>query len=67
MAVPGQIAVVGFDNRSAAMYASPPLTTVALPGHEVGVAAAQMLLEMVQGQPQENRVLPSSLVIRDSA
>lgn len=65
--IPQEIAVVGFDNRSAAAYASPPLTTVALPGHEVGVTAAKMLLELAQGRPQESRILPSSLIVRDSA
>lgn len=65
--IPQDIAIVGFDNRSAAAFASPPLTTVALPGHEVGVAAAQMLAELVAGRPQSDRILPASLIVRESA
>ena len=30
----------------------PPLTTVAIPQHEIGVAAARMLLARLRGEPE---------------
>ncbi|HYI23854.1 MAG TPA: LacI family DNA-binding transcriptional regulator, partial [Thermomicrobiales bacterium] len=42
--VPGQIAVVGFDNRHFAAHQHPPLTTVALPLREMGRLAGELLM-----------------------
>lgn len=43
--IPGDLAVVGFDNISWAAFADPPLTTVSVPTIEVGRLAARLLLE----------------------
>lgn len=41
--VPGDVAVVGYDNIAMAEYVSPKLTTVEQPGYEMGKAAFQLL------------------------
>lgn len=41
--VPDDIALVGFDDRWAARYAWPPLTTVAQPSEEIGRLAAELV------------------------
>lgn len=49
LAVPDDIAIVGFDNVPLAAYATPPLTTVEQPTAEQGRKAAGMLLERIAG------------------
>jgi LacI family transcriptional regulator len=51
--VPGQIAVVGFDDISAAKLVTPPLTTVAQFQGQMGAKAAQILLERLRGATSE--------------
>jgi len=68
-AVPADLAVVGFDDFEFAQYVDPPLTTVALPGYEMGHRAAELLL----GYFEDGRfaapdvVFPAMLVRRGSA
>jgi LacI family transcriptional regulator len=66
--VPDDIAVVGYDDTNFATMTQPPLTSVHLPIAEMGVRAAQMLIQLLEGHaPDEaNPVLPVSLTIRDS-
>ena len=45
--VPEDIAVMGYDDREIARHIHPPLTTVLLPHFEMGVAAAELLFEMI--------------------
>jgi len=66
--VPGEIAVVGWDDVMTARYVRPGLTTVRQPVHELGVLAAERLHQRVSGgQPLlEPQILPTELVIRGS-
>lgn len=65
--VPEDISVVGFDDSIEARLAPVPLTTVAQPGYEMGVAAARTLIAMVEGSnhPQLT-VFPPKLIERAS-
>jgi DNA-binding LacI/PurR family transcriptional regulator len=45
--VPGDVAVVGFDDSSAAVSASPPLTTIRHPLEDMAAEAAKLLLARV--------------------
>ena len=67
--VPGDVAVVGFDDSSAALASRPKLTTIRQPIEEMGAAMAKMLLEHVRnpGSTLENVMFEPELVIRDSA
>ena len=69
LSVPGDIALVGFDNRYFAAHQRPPLTTVALPLREMGKLAGDLLIEAVRGQAAEPAVykVPCYLVQRDSS
>ena len=66
--VPGDIAVVGWDDVMTSRYVRPGLTTVRQPVHELGVIAAERLHQRVSGgQPRlEPQVLPTEVVIRGS-
>jgi LacI family transcriptional regulator len=46
--VPEDFSVVGFGDFSAAMQITPHLTTVRLPGRDMGIAAVRMLLERMR-------------------
>lgn len=69
--IPRDIAVVGFDDRPVAALAWPPLSTVAQPSIAAGNAAAEILLDRINGKPQPAegwlRVLPTELVLRQSS
>ncbi|WP_329123334.1 LacI family DNA-binding transcriptional regulator [Streptomyces sp. NBC_01465] len=67
--VPGDVAVVGFDDIPMARHTEPPLTTVRQPTREMGETAARMLLGHLGGTPapDEPVVLPTELVVRSSA
>ena len=67
--VPGDVALVGFDDRYFAAHQRPPLTTVALPFREMGRLAGELLLAAIHGrgpEPTINRV-PCHLVERRSS
>lgn len=65
--VPGDVAVVGFDDIEAAMYAEPSLTTIRQPvGDEARVMVASVLQQIRGGGTPDPTTLPASLVIRDS-
>jgi LacI family transcriptional regulator len=68
ISVPEELAVSGFDDRSFTAYTSPPLTTVRMPLHDMGVTAATMLIALIEGRPLERHhvVLPATIVQRDS-
>ncbi|MDO7880764.1 LacI family DNA-binding transcriptional regulator [Salinibacterium soli] len=66
--VPEDVAVVGFDDSSAATSGEIALTTVHQPSREMGTEMARMLLALLRGErPDPERVMPTRLVIRDSA
>lgn len=69
--VPGEIAITGFTDSPAAGIVTPELTTVEQPTHRLGMVAARMLFDMIDGitaadaTPQEIVLLPK-LKIRAS-
>lgn len=65
--VPDDVSVVGFDNVPESVLASPPLTTVSQPIHEMGAAALRMVVDLLEGRPRDAHLrLPTDLVIRAS-
>ncbi len=64
--VPGDVAIVGFDDISAASLTSPPLTTIRQDVSQAGRELVSMLINRVRGNPVENTVLPGSLIVRKS-
>jgi len=58
------IALVGFDDHPWAAVSGPPLTVVRQPAQQLGQIAAQMLLDLINGeQPPESRVILDCEVI----
>ncbi|MGN6377575.1 MAG: LacI family DNA-binding transcriptional regulator [Gaiellales bacterium] len=67
--VPDDLAVTGFNDFAFAEFVEPPLTTVHVPGYEIGRTAAQLLIEHLDGEPvdQLQVTLPVELRLRESA
>jgi DNA-binding LacI/PurR family transcriptional regulator len=67
--VPSDVAVIGFDDVTAAAFTDPPLTTVRQPVERLGALAAELLFEQVVsgGVPADDLILDTELVIRSSA
>jgi LacI family gluconate utilization system Gnt-I transcriptional repressor len=51
VAVPGRVAIAGFNDLTGSDQMVPPLTTVRTPRAEIGQAAAQMLIALMHGEP----------------
>jgi LacI family transcriptional regulator len=68
--LPGEVAVVGYDDISFAPFLQVPLTTVALPSYELGHTAAELLFRRIEqaenGAQVERIILQPRLVVRES-
>ncbi len=66
--VPGDLAVAGFDDFDFAAAVDPPLTTVRIPGYEMGRYAAATLLDAVaSGDRPQGRIFDTEVLLRGSA
>jgi len=65
--VPGEIAVVGFNDVVTAQHTQPRLTTVHQPIEALGREMTRMLVRLINGEQPTSLILPTELVIRDSA
>jgi LacI family transcriptional regulator len=67
LAVPGDLAVVGFDNVPTGSYFDPPLTTVEIPMYDIGVAAMRMLIDLLSREKfNKLRLFNTKLIVRGS-
>ena len=68
LSCPDDISVVGFNDMPFLDKLQPPLTSVGVPHHQVGVEAARMLLEALNepDRPPRSVLLPLSLNVRGS-
>jgi DNA-binding LacI/PurR family transcriptional regulator len=73
--VPGDVALVGFDDSAVARHVDPPLTTVRQPIEDMGAAMVRTLLGLMEGKRRGadpvscslGRTLPTELVRRASS
>lgn len=69
--VPGDIAVVGFNNDAIATFIRPALTTIDYPGKDMGMAAARTLINHLNGtgdlEKTSTVTLRAELVVRQSS
>jgi DNA-binding LacI/PurR family transcriptional regulator len=68
-AVPDDVAIVGFDDSSAALSCDPPLTTVRQPVEDMAAEMARLLLRQVENgdTPVRAVIFEPTLVVRQSA
>jgi len=61
------MAIVGFDDNPEFSFNAPPLTTVRQPVRQLGIRAAELLLQMLSDTlAPENMILEPELIIRGS-
>jgi DNA-binding LacI/PurR family transcriptional regulator len=65
--IPDDLALVSYGAIDATAFVDPPITTVVLPVHEMGLLAARRLAARIRGEPAQGpTVLPGKLVVRAS-
>lgn len=65
--VPDDIAVAGFDDSGLAATHEPPLTTMRQPWDRMSEEMVQALLDVIDGEQRGGIVLPTELIVRESA
>ncbi|NVK56054.1 MAG: substrate-binding domain-containing protein [Alteromonadaceae bacterium] len=66
ISVPGDVAVVGFDNIQVAALTTPTLTTVQQNTSQAGEMLVENLLLAINNQPTRDHLLPATLIVRQS-
>jgi LacI family transcriptional regulator len=68
LSIPSDLALAAFDDHPFYEHFSPPITAVVQPIHDLGQAALDMLLTLMDGKEPDTRgrILPTRLVIRSS-
>ena len=66
-AVPEDVMVIGFDDLAVAQQTEPTLTTVSQPISALGQEMAMMLIRLIDGENPSPIILPTHLVVRESA
>jgi DNA-binding LacI/PurR family transcriptional regulator len=64
--VPGDVAIVGFNDITSARHTEPPLTTIGQPIQSLGREMARMLLSLISGETPTPLILPTRLIARSS-
>ena len=69
IAVPGKLAIAGFNDLPASAWMNPSLTTIATPRYRIGYEAATLLRQAIEGaQPATRQIdLGFTLMARESA
>ncbi len=69
VAVPDDVAIIGFDGAPVAPFMTPALSTIQQDSFELGQRAADLIVDMVLGldrQPERRIVVPCTIVLRES-
>jgi DNA-binding LacI/PurR family transcriptional regulator len=65
--IPGDVALVGFDNIELSKYASAPLTTIAQNANKIGELAVESVIKRIEGKETSVRtILEPELIVRAS-
>ncbi|HUE36934.1 MAG TPA: substrate-binding domain-containing protein, partial [Candidatus Acidoferrum sp.] len=64
--IPSDISIAGFGNILLADHFRVPLTTVRQPKYRLGVAAVEMMTQLLRGEKVQTRRIPGELLERES-
>ena len=64
--IPGDVAVVGFDDLPRSAFMRPPLTTVRQNIRKAGEGLVESLIDMIEGNDVTSRQIAPELIVRDS-
>jgi LacI family transcriptional regulator len=65
--IPQDLSLVGFGNSLTSEYFRVPMTTVRQPKFRLGLAAVEMMVQLLRGQRAETKRLPAELIVRASS
>ncbi len=66
LSIPGDVAVVGFDDISLAAHVTPPLTTVRQDIRQAAEGLVQGIAGLIEGKPVKSTLMAPKLVVRAS-
>jgi len=66
LSIPGDVAVMGFDDIITATFTDPPLTTVRQNTEAAGELMVETLLDLIDGKSVSPRRIPTRLMVRGS-
>ena len=66
LSIPGDVAVMGFDDIITATFTDPPLTTVRQNTEAAGELMVETLLALIAGEQVSSRMIPTKLMVRGS-
>jgi len=66
--VPEDLSIIGLDNVIVGAHISPPLTTIAIPKHQLAKEATELLMRQIDGKRDEIQsiLIPPALLVRRS-
>jgi LacI family gluconate utilization system Gnt-I transcriptional repressor len=64
IAIPQQLAICGFNDIEAATYVNPSLTSVAVGRYEMGVKAAELIIQALEKQPIDEKRIDLGYAIK---
>lgn len=64
--VPGDVAVVGYDDSAGSDFFTPALTTIRQPFDLVGTRAMSVLIKTIEGGKPSNMLIMPTLIVRES-
>lgn len=65
--IPQDLSIVGFGNTLTSEYFRVPMTTVRQPKFRLGLAAMEIMVQLLHGQRPEAKRLPAELIVRASS
>lgn len=66
ISIPDKVSVIGFDDINIGQYISPKLTTIRQDREKIGESAANVLVNLINGQSFDRIVIMPELIIRES-
>lgn len=64
--IPGDISIAGFGNILLTEHFRVPLTTIRQPKYRLGIAAVEMMTQLIRGERVQTRRIPGELLERES-
>lgn len=65
--IPKDISIAGFGNSLLGEHFRVPLTSTGQPKHRLGLAAVDLMTQILRGQQPEPKRLPAQLIVRESS
>lgn len=66
LSIPGDVAIVGFDDLPSASLTHPPLTTIQQDYKQAGEVLVDSVLKQIRNEPTDTTALPARLIVRQS-